>query len=48
MNITTQDVLAAIPDIVQIAILYFAFYAILKAARGSRFAPSMRRPWQPS
>ena len=38
MNITTQDVLAAIPDIVQIAILYFAFYAILKAARGSRFA----------
>ena len=26
-----------IVDIVQIAILYFAFYAILKAARGSRF-----------
>ena len=24
-------------DVVQIAILYFAFYAILKAARGSRF-----------
>ena len=37
MNITGQDVLAAIPDIVQIAILYFAIYAILKAARGSRF-----------
>lgn len=38
MNVTTQDVLALIPDIVQIAILYFAIYAILKAARGSRFA----------
>ena len=37
MNVTTQDVLALIPDIVQIAILYFAIYAILKAARGSRF-----------
>ena len=37
MNITGQDVLAAIPDVIQIAILYFSIYAILKAARGSRF-----------
>lgn len=26
-----------VPDVIQIAILYFAIYAILKAARGSRF-----------
>jgi len=32
-----QSVWAVVPDIVQIAILYFAIYAILKAARGSRF-----------
>lgn len=32
-----QTLLSITPDILQIAILYFAFYAILKAARGSRF-----------
>ena len=41
MNITAQDVLAAIPDVVQIAILYFAIYAILKAAKGSRFGQAL-------
>ena len=41
MNITAQEVLAAIPDIVQIAILYFAIYAILKAAKGSRFGQAL-------
>lgn len=33
----TAYVLSLIPDFIQIAILYFAFYAIIKAARGSRF-----------
>lgn len=32
-----QTILSWIPDILQIAILYFAIYAVLKAARGSRF-----------
>ncbi len=32
-----QTISTKIPDIVQIAILYYAIYAILKAARGSRF-----------
>lgn len=32
-----QSILARVPDIIQIAILYFVIYAILKAARGSRF-----------
>ena len=32
-----QTLLSFGPDVVQIAILYFAIYAILKAARGSRF-----------
>jgi len=32
-----QAILSRVPDIIQIAILYFAIYAILKAARGSRF-----------
>ena len=32
-----QAVLEIVPDVIQIAILYFAIYAILKAARGSRF-----------
>lgn len=33
----TAYLLSLIPDLIQIAILYFAFYAIIKAARGSRF-----------
>lgn len=37
MTVTWQTVTAFIPDAVQIAILYCAIYAILKAARGSRF-----------
>ena len=41
MNITAQDVLATIPDVVQIAILYLAIYAILKAAKGSRFGQAL-------
>jgi DNA integrity scanning protein DisA with diadenylate cyclase activity len=32
-----QKLISIIPDIVQIIILYFAIYAILRAARGSRF-----------
>lgn len=32
-----QTILSWIPDILQIAILYSAIYAVLKAARGSRF-----------
>jgi diadenylate cyclase len=32
-----QQLISTIPDIVQIIILYFAIYAILRAARGSRF-----------
>ncbi len=32
-----QSIWTRIPDILQITILYFAIYAILKAARGSRF-----------
>lgn len=38
---TWSAVLAAIPDILQIAILYFAIYAILKAAKGSRFGQAL-------
>lgn len=38
---TWQSVLAAIPEILQIAILYFAIYAILKAAKGSRFGQAL-------
>ncbi len=38
---TWQDVVAMAPDIVQIAILYLAIYAILKAARGSRFGQAL-------
>jgi len=32
-----QTVLAAVPDILQITILYFVVYAVLRAAKGSRF-----------
>ena len=32
-----MNIPVSVSDVVQIAILYFAFYAILKAARGSRF-----------
>lgn len=37
MVIDWHAILARVPDIIQITILYFAIYAILKAARGSRF-----------
>lgn len=37
LHVDWQLVVSAIPDIAQIVILYFAIYAILKAARGSRF-----------
>jgi diadenylate cyclase len=34
---TWETALTFVPDVIQIAVLYFAIYAILKAARGSRF-----------
>ena len=37
MHLNWQTISTWIPDILQIAILYFSIYAILKAARGSRF-----------
>ena len=45
MNMHWQDIFNAIvtylPDAVQILILYVVIYAILKAARGSRFGQAL-------
>ena len=45
MNVQWHDIFASIvaslPDVVQILILYVVIYAILKAARGSRFGQAL-------
>jgi diadenylate cyclase len=41
MNAYWQSFVAVLPDVVQILILYVVIYAILKAARGSRFGQAL-------